>query len=81
MYEGEYIADKKHGRGVYRWCSGASFTGQFEYDMKEGVGTYVSSNGEKFEVRVVQKSVSTLNWFNFFMSSPCVVKSSFIALK
>ena len=50
---------------MYTWSSGASFTGQFDCDLKEGVGTYISSNGEKFEVRVVQKSAGKLNWLSF----------------
>ena len=50
MYEGEYVADKKHGKGTYTWPSGASFTGQFECDQKEGEGVYVLSEEEKFEV-------------------------------
>lgn len=57
VYEGEYLADKKHGRGTYTWLSEARFTGQFESDQKEGFGVYISPDGEKFEVRLEERDI------------------------
>lgn len=53
VYEGDYVADKKHGQGTYRWPSGACFTGKFKQDCKDGPGVYTSAEGDKFEVRLL----------------------------
>lgn len=50
VYEGKYHNDKRHGKGVYTWPSGASFKGTFKEDLKNGLGLYTSPQGEKFEV-------------------------------
>lgn len=30
IYIGEYLNDKKHGHGTYKWPSGTSYTGEFK---------------------------------------------------
>lgn len=40
IYEGEFRAGKKHGRGRKTWASGDSYEGQFADDRRDGVGIY-----------------------------------------
>lgn len=40
VYEGEFRAGKKHGRGRKSWPGGDSYEGQFANDMREGEGIY-----------------------------------------
>jgi len=37
-YEGNYIDDKKHGLGTYKWATGNWYQGNFVYDKREGYG-------------------------------------------
>ena len=50
VYDGKYHNDKRHGYGVYKWPSGATYVGKFKEDLRSGQGTYISPYGEKFEV-------------------------------
>ena len=37
-YEGDYVNDKKCGKGVFRWTSGALYEGEFFDDFRHGYG-------------------------------------------
>ena len=37
-YEGEYMKDKKNGKGSYLWKNGSKYTGNFENDYRHGYG-------------------------------------------
>lgn len=38
--------DKKSGFGIYKWPNGAYYQGEFERDMKHGIGKTVYENGK-----------------------------------
>lgn len=33
-YDGEYLNDKKHGYGKFKWQSGGQYTGYYANDLK-----------------------------------------------
>lgn len=37
-YEGDYVNDKKCGKGIFRWASGAVYEGDFFDDHRHGNG-------------------------------------------
>lgn len=37
-YEGEYMNDKKNGKGIYIWKNGSKYEGNFENDYRHGYG-------------------------------------------
>src|SRR5689334_10610848 len=39
---GEYVP---HGKGVYKWLSGAVYSGQYDHGVKSGLGSYRYPNG------------------------------------
>ena len=47
------MQDRREGRGRYTWPSGATFTGSFREDKRDGHGIYVSAQEETFEVRKI----------------------------
>jgi hypothetical protein len=54
IYRGEFVAGRKHGKGVKIWpATGDRYEGEFVADRKEGIGTYVwgdrsASAGERY---------------------------------
>ena len=48
-YEGKWLGDKKHGRGIERIEDGSVYEGDFENDMKFGFGIFRWASGEVFE--------------------------------
>ena len=49
LYEGELIADKREGKGVYMQKNGHIYTGEFKNDKKEGRGVYKLPTGDMYE--------------------------------
>lgn len=37
-YEGEYINDKRNGKGLYKWEKGSYYEGEFLDDLRHGFG-------------------------------------------
>jgi hypothetical protein len=48
-YEGDWVADKMHGEGVYSFTTGSCYAGSFENGMFEGRGKYTWSDGDIYE--------------------------------
>uniref|UniRef100_A0A7S3YDZ5 MORN repeat-containing protein 5 n=1 Tax=Lotharella globosa TaxID=91324 RepID=A0A7S3YDZ5_9EUKA len=48
-YEGEWKANKKHGKGVFKYPNGDKYEGQWRNDQKTGQGVYTFKNGDKYE--------------------------------
>jgi hypothetical protein len=48
-YEGEWMGDKKHGRGIEHIEDGSVFEGNFANDQKSGNGVFKWATGEVFE--------------------------------
>ena len=44
-YEGQFCRGARHGRGTFRWNSGAVYEGEWKNDMRHGKGTYCYDNG------------------------------------
>ena len=38
LYVGDFMNDRKHGKGEFRWASGNFYRGVFREDKREGVG-------------------------------------------
>lgn len=38
IYDGEYLNDKKHGKGVFTWASGNIYKGDYIDDDRHGNG-------------------------------------------
>ena len=38
VYEGDYLGDKKHGKGVFTWASGNIYKGDYHEDERHGNG-------------------------------------------
>lgn len=49
VYEGDYLNDKKHGYGVFRWPSGNYYEGEFCEDERHGKGRMVWTDGSEYE--------------------------------
>ena len=45
IYIGEFIMDKKNGRGIYHWSDGRVFNGIWKEGLQDGKGTYYDANG------------------------------------
>ena len=44
-YRGEFIAGRKHGKGVKTWANGDRYEGDWIADRKDGTGTYAFGKG------------------------------------
>lgn len=47
-YEGEFRADKYHGRGSFFFASGQVYVGDYRDGQRNGQGTFTFPNGEKY---------------------------------
>jgi hypothetical protein len=45
-YVGQYVLDKKHGEGVFRWPDGREYRGSWRQGKQDGVGVFLSQNGQ-----------------------------------
>ena len=47
VYKGQYVADERHGYGVYTYKSSKNtYEGLWENDRKQGKGTLTTKSGE-----------------------------------
>ncbi len=49
IYEGNWQAGLKHGRGKYQWKNGVVFQGNFWLDKREGEGVLFYPNNKRVE--------------------------------
>jgi hypothetical protein len=49
VYDGQWEADKIHGRGVYISTNGDRYEGFFYLGMKEGYGSIFYRNGNSYQ--------------------------------
>ena len=61
MYEGSFVNDKKHGRGVIRYSNGDVYEGGWVANKREGPAIYRYSDGSVYsgEVRQHPSSASS----------------------
>ncbi|EEY61791.1 uncharacterized protein PITG_13733 [Phytophthora infestans T30-4] len=48
-YDGEWLHDQMHGRGVYSFATGAIYDGEFQNNQFHGVGSYRWGDGAHYE--------------------------------
>jgi len=50
MYDGDWVMDKKHGKGVLNYATGDKYTGEYLDDKRHGKGYYVwKANGLTYD--------------------------------
>ena len=49
VYEGEWLDEKKHGTGEYRYVDGTLYTGEWYRGQRQGFGTLVAPDGSSYE--------------------------------
>ena len=50
IYEGEFLDEKKHGKGKFTWgATGNVYEGDFYFDQRQGFGVYTWLDGTKYE--------------------------------
>jgi len=49
IYEGEFLADCFHGKGVYTWPDGRRYQGQWATNFMHGHGTFTFADARKYE--------------------------------
>lgn len=52
-YSGEFLNQKKHGRGLYKFANGDVYEGGWKEDVRHGKGLYMSADGRGSCSRVV----------------------------
>jgi len=45
FYKGEWLKDKKHGKGFYKWENGNTYKGDWRNDKMNGKGIFVTKIG------------------------------------
>jgi hypothetical protein len=49
QYEGDYVADKKQGYGVFTWASGNIYKGEYKEDERDGYGEMKWTDGSIYQ--------------------------------
>lgn len=44
-YEGQYVDDKKEGKGTFLWPDGRKYEGGWKNGKQHGIGYYTSAKG------------------------------------
>ena len=51
-YKGDFVDDKCHGKGTFKFANGATYEGEWSENKFHGNGKYVFANGSSYEVRL-----------------------------
>jgi hypothetical protein len=49
IYEGQWLNNKREGKGKHTWKDGSIYQGEFSNDERSGFGIYYFASGEKYE--------------------------------
>ena len=49
QYEGSFVNNQRHGKGIQSWVNGSTYQGGFEYGKRHGWGTFKWSGGDSYE--------------------------------
>lgn len=50
IYEGDFVNDMKHGKGIYKWGnSGNTYKGDYNKNKRHGYGTFIWLDGTIYE--------------------------------
>lgn len=52
-YIGEFVHDKKFGRGAYQWADGSRYEGDFRDDVMVGNGVFTWPEGDRYDGQFV----------------------------
>ena len=63
-YEGSFVNGERHGYGVFRYASGARYSGYWNKNLKSGRGEFMFKNGSVFKGDFT--TVCTLPFFILF---------------
>ena len=47
IYDGDFVKDKAHGRGIFNCRNGDRYEGEFFKDAREGKGIWYYANGDR----------------------------------
>lgn len=48
-YTGEWLDDKKHGKGTFKWLNGMRYEGDWANDKRNGQGIFIWPNNQRYE--------------------------------
>jgi hypothetical protein len=51
-YEGFWLNNTMHGRGVYTWKDGRKYDGEYDRDKKHGYGQYIWNDGRGWSLLI-----------------------------
>jgi hypothetical protein len=49
MFNGEWLNNKMHGKGVFTWSDGRKYEGDYHDDKKSGYGVFTWPDGRMYE--------------------------------
>lgn len=52
VYEGDWLDDKMHGEGEFRWPQGDVYRGGYRKGLRDGFGLKVWASGTRYSVRM-----------------------------
>ena len=50
QYIGQYLNDKRHGKGILKKANGDRFEGMWKDDVEDGLGEIIYANGDKKKI-------------------------------
>lgn len=68
-YEGDWVGNKRHGRGIQTFLDGSFYQGKFKDDVISGKGVWTYRNGETYEGQMkggLREGVGTSTYTNGF---------------
>eukprot|EP00829_Urostomides_striatus_P021452 TRINITY_DN9567_c0_g1_i1.p4 TRINITY_DN9567_c0_g1~~TRINITY_DN9567_c0_g1_i1.p4 ORF type:complete len:104 (-),score=20.43 TRINITY_DN9567_c0_g1_i1:105-416(-) len=77
-YVGEYLDDKKHGKGEFIWPDGRKYVGDWENGKQHGKGLYTTADGTTKEGE--WKDGKRIRWVNDDAKADATAKQAQIIL-
>ena len=56
-YEGDWLEDKQHGKGVEIWPDGARYEGEYIDGKKQGIGSFKWADNSSFNGEFVNNNI------------------------
>jgi hypothetical protein len=71
MYDGPFLQDKPHGKGVQRFKDTGTYVGEFRHGLRHGRGTWTTNAGWRYSALPDDR---TPNWENDEMHGLCFIE-------